>query len=249
MRFALNQFGPVFEVRNAVGKPFILIGGQAVNYWAETYLSQEPELADWWPFTSEDIDFQGGRDDVSLIAKSLGVIARFPHKIEMTALAGIVPFKIGDLQANIEVVRLIPGLPNNKIEEWSVTARKGGKEIRVLDPISLLCCKAKLALAVDQKNRRDVEHLRIMVVCVRAFLRETLRGVEAGELSTRGWLAAVERVLKLAESATGRKAAKKFELNWQDALPTEEIVRSKLRAVVLLRERRLLQWREKVRRS
>jgi len=249
MRFALDQFDPVFEVRNAAGKPYILIGGQAVNYWAETYLKQELELANWLPFTSEDIDFQGGRDDVSLIARSLGVSARFPHKIEMTALAGIVPFKIGDLQANIEVVRMIPGLPNNKVEDWSVTAKKGGKEIRVLDPISLLCCKANLALKVDQKQRRDVEHLQIMAVCVRAFLRETLRGVETGELSARGWLAAVERVLKLAESATGRKAAHKFGVDWQQVLPEKEIAASRHRLLLSFREKRLLQWREKIARS
>ncbi|MEJ0091797.1 MAG: hypothetical protein WDM80_18860 [Limisphaerales bacterium] len=245
MRFALDQFDGVFDVRNAAGKPYVLIGGQAVNYWAETYLAQEPELAKWCPFTSEDIDFHGDQADVSRIAKKLGLPARFPHKIEMTALAGIIPFKIGGLQANIEIVRLIPGLARNKIDAWSISAKRGGQEIRVLDPISLLCGKANLALTIDQKQRRDVDHLHILLLCVRAFLHETLHGVTAGELPGRGWLGAVERVLKLAESATGKKAARKLGMIWRDALPERQIAFSKHPLVVQFLKKRLPQWCEK----
>jgi hypothetical protein len=72
VRFSLQQFTAVFELRNAVGKPYVIIGGQAVNYWAETYLEKEPGLAQWLPFTSKDIDFQGDRRDVLRIAKDLG---------------------------------------------------------------------------------------------------------------------------------------------------------------------------------
>ena len=42
------------------GQPYLLIGGQAVNYWAERYLATEPQLKSLQPFTSEDIDFKGG---------------------------------------------------------------------------------------------------------------------------------------------------------------------------------------------
>jgi hypothetical protein len=47
MPFALEQFGEVLRVRNPAGKPYVIIGGQAVNYWATRYLSQEAELAAW----------------------------------------------------------------------------------------------------------------------------------------------------------------------------------------------------------
>lgn len=35
MRFSLEQFSGVFKIRNADGQPFILIGGQAVNWLAQ----------------------------------------------------------------------------------------------------------------------------------------------------------------------------------------------------------------------
>jgi len=41
--FSLQQFSEVLRIRDAAGKPYVLIGGQAVNYWAERYLTSEPE--------------------------------------------------------------------------------------------------------------------------------------------------------------------------------------------------------------
>jgi hypothetical protein len=42
--FSLDQFSEILKVRDVAGKPYILIGGQAVNYWAERYLEREPQL-------------------------------------------------------------------------------------------------------------------------------------------------------------------------------------------------------------
>ena len=245
MSFAFGQFERILRLRDAAGKPYILISGQAVNFWAETYLQSEPELAGWRPFTSADIDFHGNRDNAIRVATDLGVRAHFPPGTGMTALAGTIPFLIDGQPVHIEMVRLVPGLARNKVAAWTFTARRGRMEIRVLDPVSLLVCKTNLALTVDQRQRRDVAHLRMLVVCTRAFLRETLLGVAAGTLSARGWLGAVERVLKLAESATGKKAAQRFKVNWSTALPEKEIAASDQFTVVKFRSTRLSQWLEK----
>ncbi|MEW6306943.1 MAG: hypothetical protein AB1705_26055 [Verrucomicrobiota bacterium] len=246
MRFSLHQFAAVFKVLDPAGKPYVLIGGQAVNYWAETFLPTEPTLAGWMPFTSEDIDFRGGRDDAVRIARQLGLTVRFPHEFEMTALAGVIPFKIDDLPTNIEVVRAVPGVSANHIDAWAISAQRDSRHIRVVDPISLLACKCKLALTVSQDDRRDVDHLRIMVICVRAFLRETLRGVEAGALPVKGWLGAAERTLALAESADGRKAARQFAIHWPDILPLAEIKSSASTRLRPFREKRLAPWLAKL---
>jgi hypothetical protein len=36
--FSLQQFSEVLKIRDAAGQPYLLIGGQAVNYWAESTL-------------------------------------------------------------------------------------------------------------------------------------------------------------------------------------------------------------------
>lgn len=141
--FSLKQFEQVFKIRNEAGRPYLLIGGQAVNYWAERYLATEPELKAFQPFPSEDIDFKGNRDDVRRIAQQSDLQPVFPPKVAMTALSGTIPFKVGELRSNIEVIRRVPGVPV-AVEELAFEAELHGRTIRVLDPISLLACKIPL---------------------------------------------------------------------------------------------------------
>lgn len=246
MKFSLRHFREVLDVKNQHDLPPILIGGQAVNYWAELFLTDEPELAKWQPFTSEDIDFHGNREDARLIAAQLGAKAVFPRSVEMTALAGIIPFRRGDLKSQIEVVSSVPGVPVRLLEETALIATWETHRIRVIDPISLLCAKARLALKVSQVGRRDVVHLAIMVICVRAFLRQTLGRVEAGSLVARDWLAALERVLALSESSTGSKCARKHGTDWNEIVPQREVVRCRIEQVISFRNRRLPRWKDKI---
>jgi len=246
VRFALGEFGEVLAQRDHKGRPYLLIGGQAVYFWAFRYAAQERSIEQWRPFTSKDLDFQGGRDDVLRLAKELGLRAQLPHSREITALAGIVPLQIGGSSTTVEVVRLIAGVRPGVVEKSAAEYEFAEHRVRVADPISLLSCKLYLALKVDQKERRDVEHLRIMLLCVRAFLRETLRGVEAGTLPARGWLGAVERVLKLAESTRGKKAVRTLGMDWTQALPLTEIAASDHRAAIRFHEKRLVQWQAKL---
>ena len=238
-RFTLQQFSEILQIRNPVGLPYILIGGQAVNYWAGRYLATESDLQKHIPFTSEDIDFSGNREDVRHIAGQLKLVPAFPHKIAMTALAGAIPLRIGDWDTNIEVVRSIPGVTATNVETLAVEMEWNGKTIRVLDPISLLICKVELALTVSQQKRQDVEHLKILFYCVRGFLREWLQGVDAGQIPAKGWLGAVNRLLKMSKSTHGRKAAAKFNLTWREVLPLAEITKTQNQKISLFREKQL----------
>ena len=125
-RFTLQQFSEIFQVRNPDGIPYVLIGGQAVNYWAEHYLAVEPELQKYVPFTSGDIDFRGNRDDVQHIAGQLDLTAVFPDKVSMTALAGAIPFRIGKQPSNIEIVRLIPGVSITTVDALAIDVKLSG---------------------------------------------------------------------------------------------------------------------------
>jgi hypothetical protein len=242
VRFSLAQFSEVFRIRDAAGRPYVLIGGQAVNYWAERYLPTEPALQKLLPFTSEDIDFKGNREDVQRIADQLAQLPVYPPKVALTALAGAVPFRIGGVKSNIEIVRRVPGVSATAIDSLAIEAECSGRQIRVLDPISLLAGKLELTLTIAQTNRRDAEHVRILIHSVRGFLRELLAGVHSGDLPVKGWLGAVNRILKLAKSAHGRKVAKRLDLDWQEALPRPEIAKSTQVKIVAFREQQLSRW-------
>ena len=128
----------------------------------------DPQLEKLRPFTSEDIDFKGGHADVQRIARQLELAPGYPPKVQMTALAGFIPFHIGDLKSNIEVVRRIPGISD---VQWTpaIQAEWNGKTIRVLDPISLLACKLELAATVSQEKRQDVAHLKMSAALCPGF--------------------------------------------------------------------------------
>jgi len=249
VELSLDQFDAALSLRDQDGKPYLLIGRQAVYFWATGYVAEEPSLEQWRPFTSKDIDFQGGREDLIRFAKQLGVTPRFPHKKQMTAWAGVVEINAGGVRISVDFLRLVPGIKVHEAIRLAVERDFLGRRLRVLDPISLLICKTNLAIKVDQKARRDTEHVRIMLLCVRAFLREGLRGVESGEIYERGWLNAVKRVLKLVESTVGRKATRTLGVDWTQALPLLEIATSSQRAVVQLREKRLSQLQAKLART
>lgn len=249
MQFSLDQFGEALRVRDEAGLPYIIIGGQAVNYWATRYLAAEPELSGFGPFTSKDIDFCGTRSDVMRMAAGLKLPPQFPHKKMMTAFAGAVPWFIRGHKSSVEMIRQVPGVTAEQIAKFAITHEYSGLQVRVIDVISLLICKLKLALTVDQSQRRDADHARILFLCTRAFLRETLAGAEAGVLPARGWLAAAERVMKLAESKTGRQAALQLGFNWREVLPETEITASLHSVLAQFKKLRLPQWWEKVSRA
>jgi len=237
--FAIHQFSEVFQIRNPVGQPYVLIGGQAVNYWAERYLATEPGLKKRLPFTSADIDFRGNRDDVQHIAGQLKLVPAFPHKVAMTALAGTIPLRMGDDHTTIEIVRSIPGVTVGMVDTLAIEMEWSGKTVRVLDPISLLICKIELALTVSQAKRQDIEHLNILLFCVRGFLREMLVEVEAGNVPAKAWLGAVNRLAKLTKSTHGRKAAQQFGIKWLDLLPQSEIAECKDVKILMFKEEQL----------
>jgi len=165
----------------------------------------------------------------------------------MTAWAGAAVVRIAGGTTSVDFLRSMPGVKPNEAIQFAVERNYQDCRLRVLDPISLLSCKATLALRVNQEGRRDAEHARIMIYCVRAFLREGLRGMESGEIAERGWLNAVQRVIKLAEIKLGKKAAKELGIDWNQALPLLEIAASSHRAAIQLREKRLPQWAAKLR--
>ena len=53
-KYRLEQFGQVLNLRNRDNAPYLLIGRQAVSYWASRYQEKEPLLGERSPFTSED---------------------------------------------------------------------------------------------------------------------------------------------------------------------------------------------------
>jgi hypothetical protein len=200
--YRLDQFDRVLALRNRDGLPYLLIGGQAVNFWAGLYAIRESALAELKPFTSEDIDFKGGRADVEHIAAQLKLRAVLPGKIGMTALAGSIPFTWGDIESNIEVVRVVPGAPQN-LESRAIQVEANGQTLRVMDPVSLFVSKLELCSTVSQENRQDIRHLRACLKTQRGPAAREFGGGQGGEAGASPNRAATAESTR----ATGKRPA------------------------------------------
>ena len=250
-RFPVEAFQAAFDAWAKAGHYPLLVGGQAVNFWGTRYLSTEKELrelSEQAPFLSADIDFKGTRETVREIAAALQTKPIFPKMWEsLSNLVGVIHFEAGGMKTNIEVIFKVPGLDVRDAETMGVEADLGKRTIRVLDPISLLYSKTHCALKYDQKDRQDVAHVRILVPCVRGFLKEALE--EAGITSPliRGVISAMERAMKLAQSSKGRKLAAQHGILWERLLPIKEIEVSVDSRLSRFREHRLPGWLDSIR--
>jgi hypothetical protein len=68
--FAYRQVEPL--LRRLGDAKLVLVGGQAVNFWAEVYAPRVSEIAANAPYTSKDIDFCGDRSAVTDCANRIG---------------------------------------------------------------------------------------------------------------------------------------------------------------------------------
>jgi hypothetical protein len=158
-------------------------------------------------------------------------------------LAGAIPITIGQADSNIEVVRLVPGVSDEQAEASAIVVDLEGKQLRVLNPILLTACKLELAFTVSQEKRRDLIHLRIMIPCVRGFMRELLADVESGSQSAKGFSGAANAMWKLATSARGQRVTREHGIRWS-FLPVNEILSSQNSKITRFREMQLSEWRK-----
>ena len=129
------------------------MGGQAVAWWAAKYgvtvgPGHGPAL-----LTSVDIDFWGGRDDLTELAKGLGRKPIFPSQYEMTVWVGAIELQIQGEKTLAEFLHTIPGLDTNDPDKASVEqeyqAHSVRKIIQVLTPVSLVLVKLHAVRAIN----------------------------------------------------------------------------------------------------
>ena len=70
--FTPESLVSMFQVIDREDLDLILVGGQAINMWATYYVSRVPQLAEYLPFASADLDLYGGKVEAIACQKVLG---------------------------------------------------------------------------------------------------------------------------------------------------------------------------------
>ena len=111
----LRQLGDVTEHA-------ILVGGQAVNFWAERYRARVPELQAG-PFASKDIDFQGVRQVASTCAERLNGRLRVPAMDDAAATVASALVEYHDASGTARVLdflAIVHGLDTKRVRDTAV---------------------------------------------------------------------------------------------------------------------------------
>ena len=230
------------------GEHLVIVGGQAVSLWADRYLVNESELRQYLPFTSKDLDLLGDHLDLDHLAKATGFKKESAPRKLLIPSAGYLKIPRAGVRPpiKVEVLKRIHGVTTTEAKATALVVEQEGLRYRVLHPIILL--KAKLEATIDLPQdkpgleRQDLRHLKIMLLCVRSFLRELIGEVEAGQLSGRDCVNMLEETMALATSTSGMKARKRHNVDWTTVLPITELDRVRNAKLQNFRDKRLPRW-------
>ncbi len=158
---------PVLAKVADLDRELVLVGGQAVNFWASHYESRVPELAREGPFTSKDIDFCGDREVVRICAARLNGTARLPTLDNATPNSGTVVFVDGaGITRTLDIVAAPFGLDAAEVHATALPIdildddnRPTGVRFHVMHPV--LSMESRVHNVVGLRADYDTEQERI----------------------------------------------------------------------------------------
>jgi hypothetical protein len=194
----------------------VIACGQAVNFWADRFCAEEPRLETFQPFMSKDLDILGDMAAAESIARATeSEIQRAPPRGATPVLANI-HLKAGRNIHLVQVLRQIAGLKSDDVRKHAISVEISGSSVRIADPITLLAGKIYNVAHIDQKNRHDIQHIRILCLCVPVFLSKRVFAAEQLPKAARTCLDSLEQVLALCASPDAAKVGVALGINWLD---------------------------------
>ncbi len=219
------------RILRLAGPEAILVGGQALAFWASHYGVALPLSA-----VTKDADFLGQRADVARIARGLGGQAHYVHEEALTALVGQVTKDLpGGDYINIDVLfRLHGDITTNAVRARAAVIELAGVTFKVLHPMDVLQGRLENLYSLkDKQDEHGVAQLALAITMARAFMtEEATRGHGDGHSDGAGGkgsrrrpvvLLHVARVSAMARSDAGRKVARRFKVHVADAIAAQAL--------------------------
>lgn len=199
----------------------ILVGGQAINLWATAYLDRIPELQNYLPFSSEDLDFIGGKVEAVEFQEHLGGDLSFPQNFSPSPNTAVLTTKIGQENLRVDFLSNVFGLDTEQVANSAITFKSlklPDVKIKVLNPILCVAGKLKSYTGLPQFGRQDKKHLQIAILIAREYIKEICLAKEA-----RAGLKLIERTVKIAKSEAGLKVWQEDKIDISRSIPTEAL--------------------------
>lgn len=171
--------------------PPLMVGGQAVNIWAELYAQAAPELAEFEPFVSRDADIFGTRALAVKLAAHAGWECLAAKRGTVTA-AILVKLAADGSSLVVEVLDEVNGLNDADLALHETVEARDGKRYRLLSPLVMLKAKLyNLISLVGQERPQDLRHVRMLLTIVPHYLHEMAAEVRTQKNAERDLLGAI----------------------------------------------------------
>ena len=206
------------QLLRLAGERMVLVGGQALVFWAAHYAVPLPTSA-----VTKDADFLGTPEDVRRIARGLDGQAHYPHEKELTALAGQVTKALpGGDYVNIDVLHRLHGdVSAQAVRARAVMVDADAGQFMVLHPLDVLQGRLENLYSLREKqDEHGVAQLALAIAMIRAFLADEAARAEPEGARRRNALVLkhLKRIVALARCDAGRKVARRFGLHVADGI-------------------------------
>jgi hypothetical protein len=225
----------------------LIVGGQAVNFWAEVFEEEEPELRQYRPFTSADLDLH--RPNLAakrLLRARAGSVETdrdpFGKAFTLVSHTFLIRGKAGTVLA-VDDLKTVPGLRPDELRKGALVVEFSGVRLRVLNPIASLKAKLHNVGAIDQQGRQDEKHVRILIPCVRGFLRRLVMEAQTSG-NCRPALNALQQLLLCTSGRESITVARAQGFPLLQTVPLADLRRSRHPKLISFVVKRLPGWQQ-----
>ncbi len=199
-----------------------LLGGQAVNFWADYFdrKAYSEELQAFRPFTSKDCDVWVSPQAWIEIQKAES----------RRLVRGVSPIdgQLGILtlqQSPPRIVDLMSGVYGIRQQELARLCERAPvfNNIKVIDPIYLFRSKCHCLLGLDQSDRQDGRHVRMLALILPAYLSMLIDGIDVENLSDRALLKEIKLLRKILGTHACRRALEELEIDADTLIPWSKL--------------------------
>lgn len=224
----LGDYSDVLGVEAGLPIP-VVVGGQAANAWAIYYSKRiGRKLARYRPFTSKDLDVTGNRELLEHIKRiTKGTVF---YSEPRSPVIGYVEASLGNGLRKIEVLRDVKGLGRAELDD-AIQVTVGKLVVHLLAPIKVLKAKICNVVTLDQNERNDVNHVQIMILCVREFILDLLANAADGQISQRDVVDLLEELREVVLSPAAAKAENMWSLDIGKVWPLSELLASGMQKI------------------
>ena len=173
------------------------------------------------PFISKDADIVGD----SAMAERLAKISNWkltcyyePRTVGLAMLTKELP---NNVKLVVEVIGSVNGLSAKELVESDLVELIHGQIYRIPSPIVLLKAKLANVAQIDQSRRQDVRHVKMLIPCVREYLRAAHAESLAGRMTERQLVNLFEASRSLRSDPLNLKLGRKHDFDLAEVFPME----------------------------